>query len=91
MVLPAPFRQCKPHLTPGGSGVLATRLGLTRNSERLGFPTFAVLGKGRPALKNSMRRLRDGYPFLPVFSLPRLTGEMLADVCPSQGACGWWS
>ena len=23
MVLPAPFLQCKPHLTPGGSGVLA--------------------------------------------------------------------
>ena len=34
--------------------------GLMRNSERLGFPIFVVLGKGRPALKNSMRRLKVG-------------------------------
>ena len=54
MVLPAPLLQCK-HNSSGGSGIL---LGLTRNSERLGFPTFAGLGKGTPALKNSMRRLR---------------------------------
>ena len=26
---------------------------LMQNSERPGFPTFAVLGKGRPALTNS--------------------------------------
>ena len=29
-------------------------LGLTKNSARRGFPTFVVLGKGRPALMNSM-------------------------------------
>ena len=32
---------------------------LMMNSERLGFPTFAVLGKGKPALTNSALRLTD--------------------------------
>ena len=36
-------------------------LGLMRNSERLGFPTFVALGKGRPALRNSIVKLRGGY------------------------------
>ena len=36
-------------------------LGLMRNSERPGFPIFAALGKGRPALRNSMMRLRGSY------------------------------
>ena len=35
-------------------------LRLMRNSERPGFPIFVALGKGRPALRNSMWRLRDG-------------------------------
>ena len=33
-----------------------------------------------------MRRLRDGYPFLPEISLPQLTGQMLADVIRRKGA-----
>ena len=37
--------------------------GLMKNSERLGFPTFAVLGKGRPALTNSILRLMGGCHF----------------------------
>ena len=37
--------------------------GLMKNSERLGFPTFAVLGKGRPALTNSILRLMGGWRF----------------------------
>ena len=52
-----------------------------KNSERLGFPTFVVLGKGRPALKNSM-----WLPLLPEVSLPRLTGQMLADVVQRKRA-----
>ena len=54
--------------------------GLTRNSERPGFPTFAVLGKGIPALRNSTRRSRGGYLCCLRLLLPRLTGQMLADV-----------
>ena len=63
LVLPAPFLQCKPDLTPGGSGFLLILLGLTRNSERLGFPTFVALGKGIPALRNSILRWRSGSLF----------------------------
>ena len=35
-------------------------LGLMMNSERPGFPIFVALGKGRPALRNSIVRLRGG-------------------------------
>ena len=45
---------------------LLTLLGLMRNSERFGFPTFVVLGKGRPALTNSIMRLGGGCKALPV-------------------------
>ena len=44
-----------------------------RNSERPGFPTFVVLGKGIPAFEE-----------LEV-ALPRLTGQMLADVVHRKG------
>ena len=62
LVPPAPFLQCDPGLSPGGSGAFfLILLGLMKNSERLGFPISAVLGKGKPALRNSILRLRGGY------------------------------
>ena len=75
LVPPAPFLQCEPCLTPGGSGVLSDParillLGLMKNSERLGFPTFAALGKGRPALTNSALRLMGGCLFYLKFIFP---------------------
>ena len=43
----APFLQCKPHLTAGRFwGFGRPRLGLMRNSERLGFPTLPLWAKG---------------------------------------------
>ena len=45
-------------------------LGLTRNSERLGFPTFLALDKGIPALTNSALRLGDGCPYCLRFLCP---------------------
>ena len=39
-------------------GFWLTPLGLMRNSERLGFPIFAFLDKGIPALRNSMKKSR---------------------------------
>ena len=38
-------------------------LGLMKNSERPGFPIFVALGKGRPALRNSIGRSRSGHQF----------------------------
>ena len=66
-------------------GYLLILLGLMRNSERLGFPTFVALGKGIPALRNSILRLRNGCLFYLRF-LPRLTGRVLADVVQRKGA-----
>ena len=39
---------------------LLTLLVLKKNSARPGFPTFAALGKGRPALMNSMLNVMGG-------------------------------
>ena len=57
-----------------------------RNSEKLGFPTFATLGKGRPVLRNSLKEVDGWLPLLPEISLPRFTGEMLAEVVHREGS-----
>ena len=66
-VPPAPFLQCNPLI----------QLGLMRNSEKPGFPTFVALDKGRPALRNSLFCLVE---------LPQLTGEMLEGVVRRKSA-----
>ena len=53
---------------------------------RPGFPIFVALGKGIPALMNSIARLMAGFHFSLKFFLPRLTGQMLADVVQSKSA-----
>ena len=57
---PSPFLQCDRALTPGVLVFLLTLLVLMKNSARLGFPTFAALGKGRPALMNSIVSVMGG-------------------------------
>ena len=49
-------------------GFLLIQPGLVKNSERLGFPTFAALGKGIPALRNSILRLMGGFLYCLSFS-----------------------
>ena len=61
LVPPSPFLQCKLHLTPEGSGSWLTLLRSMRNSERLGFSTLVVLGKGKPALRNLLWKQRTGH------------------------------
>ena len=61
LVLSAPFLQCGPLITPGGSGVLADPGRIDENSEKPGFPSFAALGKGTPTLRNSMKKSKSGY------------------------------
>ena len=84
LVLPAPFLQCQAHLLVflGFWRILPE---LMRNSEKPGFPTFVALGKGVPALRNSLMRLKVGCLLFPEVSLPDLTGEMLADVVRREG------
>ena len=72
-----PYRYLRPDLVPPApffcSVIVSSLLvvlefwlipaGLMRNSVKLGFPTFAVLGKGRPVLRNSLVRLMGGSLF----------------------------
>ena len=60
LVLPASFFSVSPIFHLVVLGFLLIRLGLMKNSQRLGFPTFAALGKGIQALRKSIRRLKGG-------------------------------
>ena len=90
LVSPAPFLQCDPHLTPG---VLADPARIDEEFRKAWLPHFAALGKGRPALKNSTEDVEGWLPLLPEVALPRLTGQVLADVvqrkCATGSLDGW--
>ena len=58
LVLPAPFFSVSPIVLLMVLGFFSDPPGLMRNSERPGLPSFTVLGKGIPALRNSMRKSR---------------------------------
>ena len=63
LVPPAPFLQCKPHLTPGGSGLLADPAMIDEEFRKACFPTFVATGKEIPAMRNSIVRSMGGYRF----------------------------
>ena len=77
LVPPAPFLQCEPHLTPGGSGVLSDPARIHEEFRKAWLPYFCRSGQRDTS---SIGRLRGGYHFLPQIHLPPLTGQMLADV-----------
>ena len=58
---------------------------LMQNSERLGFPTFAVLGKGETSVDEFEFEVSGWLPVLPEVHLPRLTGQILADLVHRKG------
>ena len=45
LVPPAPFLQCKPHLTPDGFGVNQILLGLMKNPRKAWLPNFCRSGQ----------------------------------------------
>ena len=61
-------------------------LGLIRNSERLGFPTFCRSGQKDASLEEFNLEVDGWLPLIPEISLPELTGETLADVVRRKGA-----
>ena len=61
-------------------------LGLMRNSERPGFPTFVRSGQREASLEEFDHEVEDWLPLLPEVSLPCLTGQMLADGVRGKGA-----
>ena len=76
LVLPAPFLQCEPHVTPGGSGDLPSSLA----------SYFCRSGQRETSLEEFNEEVEGWLPLLPEVSLPGLTGEMLADVVRCKGA-----
>ena len=64
-----------------------------RNSEKLGFPTFCRSGQRDTSLEEFTQEVDGWLPLLPEVSLPRLTGEMLAEVVhrkgTTAGSLGW--
>ena len=83
LVPPAPFLQCKPHLTPGGSGVLSR---IDEKFRKAGLPYFCRSGQRETSLKEFNEEVDGWLPLLPVVSLPELTGSMLEEVVRRKSA-----
>ena len=85
MVPPAPFLQCEPQLTPGGSGVLADPAKIDEEFRKAWLPYFCRSGQRDTSLEEFDREVDGWLPLLPEVLLPRLTGRMLADVVQRKG------
>ena len=86
LVPPAPFLQCQPHLTPGGSGVLSDPARIDEEFRKAWLPYFGRSGQRDPSLEEFDFEVEEWLPLLPEVSLPRLTGQMLADVVQRKSA-----
>ena len=80
LILPAPFLQCQPHLTPGGSVVLADPARIDEEFRKAWLPYFCRSGQRDTSLEEFDREVEGWLPLLPEVALSRLTGQMLADV-----------
>ena len=58
---------------------------LMQNSERLGFPIFCRSGQRETSLDEFGFEVDGWLPLLPEVHLPRLTGQLLADVVHRKG------
>ena len=83
---PAPFLQCHPHLTPGGSGVLADPARIDEEFRKAWLPYFCRSGQRDTSLEEFSFEVVGWLPLLPVVALPELTGQMLSDVVHRKGA-----
>ena len=77
---PAHFLQCEPHLTPGGSGVLSDPARIDGEFRKAWLPYFCRSGQRETNLEEFDREVDGWLPLLPEVHLPRLTGQMLAEV-----------
>ena len=85
-VPPAPFLQCKPDRTSGGSGVLADPARIDEEFCKAWLPYFCRSGQRETSLDEFDLEVEEWLPILPEVALPRLTGQMLADVVTRKGA-----
>ena len=86
LVPPAPFLQCEPCLSPGGSGVLSDPSRIDEEFRKAWLPYFCRSGQREASLEEFAREVEGWLPLLPEVSLPCLTFQMLADVVRSKGA-----
>ena len=86
LVSTALFVKCKPDLTLGGSGVLADPARIDEEFRKAWLPYFCNSGQRETSLEESDRELEGWLPLLPEVHLPRLTGQMHADVVQRKGA-----
>ena len=75
LVPPAPFLQCKPHLTPGGSGVLADPATIDKEFQKASLPYFCRSGQTKTSHKEFNEEVDGWLPLLREVALPRLTGQ----------------
>ena len=85
MVSPAPFLQCQPHLTRGGSGVLSVPVRIDEEFRKAWLPYFCRSGQKDTSLEEFDGEVDGWLPLLPEVDFPRLTGQVLADVVQRKG------
>ena len=85
LVPPAPFLQCEPCLTSGGSGVLSDPAKIDEEFRKAWLPYFCRSGQRETSLDEFSFGVDGWLPLLPEVHLPRLTGQMLADVVLRKG------
>ena len=89
-----PFLQCEPHSTPDGSGVLSDPNQIDAEFRKAWLPYFCRSGQKEISLDEFGFEVDGWLPLLPEVHLPRLTGQMLADVVHRKnvsagGLDGW--
>ena len=85
LVPPAPFLQCEPCLTPDGSGVLSDPNQIDAEFRKAWLPYFCRSGQRETSLDEFGFEVDGWLPILPEIHLPRLTGQMHADVVLHYG------
>ena len=65
LVHPAPFLQCKPHLSPGGSGVLADPARIDEEFRKAWLPYFCRSGQRDTSHKEFDGKVDGWLPLLP--------------------------
>ena len=86
LVPPAPFLQCEPHRTPGGSGVLSDPARIDDEFRKAWLPYFCRSWQRETSLEEFDGEVDGWLPPLPEVHLPRLTVQVLADVVQRKGA-----
>ena len=86
LVPPAPFLQCEPHLSLGGSGVLSDPARIVEEFRKAWLPYFCRFGQREASLEEFDGEVEGWLPLLPEVHLPCLTGQMFADVVQRKGA-----